>query len=154
MKRGTGEVDCAYCDTRMIPTREHVLPAWIREQAAEHVVAAPIRGRHAFGGELIVRDVCSTCNNDRLGKLDEAAKDWWKETRAGTAAMSMTDQCLLARWAAKISFNAQRATIQAGRAGQEPRMPASARAWMIGSIRTGWNGAHRRAADPARASRG
>jgi hypothetical protein len=132
MTRRAREIDCAYCDARMVPTREHVLPAWIRERAAEHVVASPVRGRHAFGGELIVRDVCSTCNNDRLGRLDEAAKDWWEETRSGTTTMPMMQQPLLARWAAKISFNAQRATSQAGRAGQEPRMPALARAWMIG----------------------
>jgi hypothetical protein len=132
MSRRARETDCAYCDTRTVPTREHVLPAWIRDEARRHVAASPVRGRHAFGGELIVRDVCATCNNDRLGRLDEAARDWWRKTRSGTTTIAITEQRLLARWAAKISFNAQRATIGEGRAGQEPRMPASARAWMIG----------------------
>jgi hypothetical protein len=73
------EIDCAYCGERMVPTREHVLPTWIREQVTDHVLASPVRGRHAFGGnpDVVLRGLGRMNKDFRrelIRRLDELKK--------------------------------------------------------------------------------
>jgi hypothetical protein len=98
---------------------------------ADYPAVSPGRGRHLFGGDLVTDDVCAECNNGPLSELDEAAKRYWDAGLDSAAELRMSDRVPIARWAAKVSFNAQRAVSALGTAGEEPTMPATLAPWVL-----------------------
>src|SRR4029077_13223835 len=111
---------------------EHVLPQWMRDEMPEHTVVSPARGRHLFGGELVISDVCGACNSGPLSVLDEFAKSYWTDQLDSADSIPQGTAQHMARWAAKVSYNAQRAVIKLGTAGSEPQMPSALPAWVLG----------------------
>jgi hypothetical protein len=122
---------CAYCGVEARATDEHVLPQWMREELPEHTVVSPARGRHLFGGELVIRDVCGACNSGPLSQLDEFAKAYWTGRLDGAESLPQVDAHRMARWAAKVCYNTQRATASLGTAGAEPQMPRELGGWVL-----------------------
>ena len=84
-------IDCIYCGERGERSKEHVVPRWLWSALAvlgDHV--APLRGQHAFAGNLPrVPDVCVSCNTGPLRDLDEVARTWW--LRRGEALEPVLD---------------------------------------------------------------
>lgn len=124
-------MNCAYCGREADPTDEHVLPQWLRGELPEHSVVSPARGRHLFGGELVVNDVCVSCNGGPLSRLDEFAKGYFVKGLDSTDSLSAEDSQRMARWAAKVCYNSQRAAMKLGSAGAEPEMPVELREWIL-----------------------
>ena len=122
---------CAYCGAQKELTREHVFPRWLRSELDDYPTVTPARGRHLFGGDLVVADVCADCNNGPLSELDETAKRYWDDGLDSAETLSGSVAALMARWAAKVGYNAQRATMALGTAGQEPEMPVEIRPWIL-----------------------
>jgi hypothetical protein len=123
--------DCAFCGAKGEMTREHVLPQWLRRALDGHSSVTPARGRHLFGGDLVIDDVCGPCNSGPLSRLDETAKQYWDLEHDRSPSLAAAEANLMARWAAKVCFNAQRAVMALGTAGSEPRMPVSVRDWVL-----------------------
>lgn len=122
---------CAYCGRDVALTREHVLPQWLRRELADYPAVSAGRGRHLFGGDLVTEDVCGECNSGRLSELDEAAKRYWDVGLDSAAELRLGDRVPMARWAAKVNYNAQRAVRALGTAGEEPAMPATLGPWVL-----------------------
>jgi hypothetical protein len=127
------DIECLYCGERRRQGREHVVPKWLwRELVKVGYFVAPGRGRHAFGGNKKIPDVCATCNSGPLSQLDEAAKTWW------TGRGQLLDPVLdahpptIGRWCAKIAVNMERAEAEQDRVGTwTPRIPMSVKQWVI-----------------------
>jgi hypothetical protein len=92
---------------------------------------SPALGRHLFGGDLVVPDVCGPCNNGPLGALDEAAKTYWDARKDELEEVDAVDALVMARWSCKVAYNAQRAVLLLGTGGQEPPFPPSAPDWIL-----------------------
>jgi hypothetical protein len=105
---------CAYCDNQCQPTREHVIPRWYNDtpgQAETFSVRAPLTH---FKGDIVVKDVCESCNNRRLGDLDAYGKELYERYFAFTVYAGETvrfeyDGSKLLRWLLKLSYNSARA---------------------------------------------
>lgn len=105
---------CAYCEQPCIATREHIIPRWFIEARKEldtFSARAPVTH---LKGDLVVRDVCETCNNGVLADLDAYGKELYERyfatpLYAGEAVEFKFDRERLLRWLLKISYNSARA---------------------------------------------
>ena len=61
---------CAYCDTPSALTKEHIWPGSIIRRVGERASYNPRAGRLLWT-EMVISDVCGSCNNGPLAKLDE-----------------------------------------------------------------------------------
>jgi len=78
----------------------------------------------------VLEDVCATCNNVHLGKLDEFVFGWMNNSPAHTLSNEAAPKLL--RWCAKYAFNGKRAQ-DGDREGVRP-VPQDLPAWIIGMI--------------------
>lgn len=107
-------LNCAYCDSRCQPTREHVVPRWYNDtpgEAETFSARAPLTHRK---GDLIVRDVCSGCNSGVLSSLDGYGKELYERYFANPVfdrekVVFEYDGERLLRWLLKLSYNSARA---------------------------------------------
>jgi len=72
-------------------------------------------GDKVFSGEFTVKDVCETCNNGELSKLDRYLcvlydRYFAKIVEDGTSVEFEYDFGRLTRWLLKISYNSSRTT--------------------------------------------
>lgn len=108
---------CAYCKSNGPLTREHVVPAFIyafQKKIEQSCIGWNDVIKKMVGGELKVKDVCSHCNNEVLGKLDGYAKNIFTESnilvenyQKNTITLTYEYNMLL-RWLLKVSFNSSR----------------------------------------------
>lgn len=61
---------CVYCGKVRKLTKEHIWPKSIIRRVDNYTARYSASGDKVFGGELIVKDVCSECNNVLLSVLD------------------------------------------------------------------------------------
>ena len=127
---------CAYCGRFGSLTREHVFPRWIGEAYPDSSAVTPWRERHPFGGASVVWDVCNSCNNGPLSRLDRHARRWWRGELGLAGSTEPHHLVALARWATKVVFNSHRLIRQEGTPGAEPAMPEAVRPWILGEAQT------------------
>jgi hypothetical protein len=105
---------CAYCGGPPPLTREHIWPAgFLRRQ--DFGIKFSARAGKTFAGDLVIGDVCETCNNGPLSVLDSHACELYdrrfgKRIEAGSVVTFTYDYGLLMRWLLKISYNSARST--------------------------------------------
>jgi hypothetical protein len=107
-------ISCAYCDAFCQPTREHIVPRWYSLTLGN---LATFNARQPFTqlkGDLMVKDVCASCNGGVLSKLDAYGKKLYDEifsvtARYGDVKEVSFDVIQLSRWILKLSFNSGRA---------------------------------------------
>lgn len=105
---------CAYCGANEKLTREHIWPAYITRRQSLAIRYSE-KANKVFGGDLTVSDVCATCNNGPLSKLDTYSEKlyahyWSKTVAKDQKVIFRYDFGLLSRWLLKISYNASRTT--------------------------------------------
>ncbi|WP_340027085.1 hypothetical protein MHB71_17375 [Paenibacillus sp. FSL H7-0940] len=106
---------CAYCGEERKMTREHVIPdGFIRSMNLDRQIIwlnkAPTR---VIEAEIIIKDVCDTCNNGKLSQLDNYALSLIKNSNSKiekhTPKISFKyDYGKLTRWLMKICYNSAR----------------------------------------------
>jgi hypothetical protein len=112
--QGDFVLNCAYCDKSCPPTREHVIPRWYNDTpgvAETFSARAPLTH---LQGDLIVRDVCRSCNSGPLSSLDGYGKELYNRYFASPIYAGETvnvdyDGDRLLRWLLKVSYNSARA---------------------------------------------
>lgn len=104
---------CAYCPSSGPFTREHIWPKSLIIKYEELHTFNP-RTNKFYTGEAVIKDVCATCNNDKLSPLDtyltklfDASFD--RVLQPGESANLEFDYSLLLRGLLKISYNSARA---------------------------------------------
>ena len=104
---------CAYCGSLSQPTKEHIWPKNLISKNEMTDVYNPKKNKF-FPGEPVVKDVCATCNNESLSKVDGYLSDLYEENfkeviKAGNSASLKYSYDLLLRSLLKISYNSSRA---------------------------------------------
>jgi hypothetical protein len=110
---------CAYCDGPGPLTKEHLWPTSLNQRFMAHDATAPShhfleRSPEKFVmGEPTVKDVCATCNNIKLSRLDAYAcglydQYFHKRIERNDGIRFAYDYDLLSRWLLKIAFNSAR----------------------------------------------
>lgn len=110
---------CAYCNATSDLTREHVLPAFIETREVDLGRGKSITNVKADGQEksvqteVTIADVCGTCNNGVLSKLDNYAARLYDQffaiyPRPGKEIRFAFDFDMLLRWLLKLAYNAGR----------------------------------------------
>jgi len=106
---------CAYCDATENFTKEHIFPASIIKTYTTEMRSINDKIDHDFQGDLVIGDVCATCNNGALSKLDASFIKTFKSQMAeplnpGDEVVFEFDYDLLLRELLKISYNSARAS--------------------------------------------
>jgi len=108
---------CAYCNEEKILTREHIIPSFaydFQKSLSESITGWNEKAEKMLPSEAQIKDVCATCNNIILGKLDDEGKRLLSDSGVLTYNFQQPsirlnfDFDLLARWLLKISFNSSR----------------------------------------------
>ncbi|GIP44452.1 hypothetical protein J45TS6_29110 [Paenibacillus sp. J45TS6] len=108
---------CAYCGLSKPLTKEHIWPKGIINRVPTYIGRYSERANKVQAGELVIKDVCQTCNNGILSGLDDYLcklfdaffKDFVREHEIVNFEY---DYDLLARVLLKLSFNTARASRQ------------------------------------------
>jgi hypothetical protein len=104
---------CAYCNKQGSLTKEHIWPRSLITKY-EGLKAFNPRINSFYNGEPVIKDVCATCNNIHLSKLDSYLSELHEKylqniLSPGDAAFIEYDYNLLLRALLKISYNSARA---------------------------------------------
>lgn len=121
--------DCIYCGTRCRYSREHIYGKWIRDMfGARHTSVVHMFTRpeefvdvwppgtmqsnvETHQGSLydqVVLNVCETCNNEWMSRLQTAARPLVTELATATwRTFSPDDQAVLTRWIVMVAINLQ-----------------------------------------------
>lgn len=106
---------CAYCFQTNKLTKEHVIPDWyIRLNRSEDDVCFSERAPKKFVPEMVVRDVCESCNNLHLSRLDAYGKELYEKHFKSYVFKDQSvqftyDYQRLLKWLIKCSYNSARA---------------------------------------------
>jgi hypothetical protein len=106
---------CAYCGTENNLTKEHIFSKGLLRRTdidAARISRAP---REFVNPNLEIKDVCETCNNERLSEADEYICNLYEDklskyVRIGEPTELDYDFDLLARWLMKTAYNSARAS--------------------------------------------
>lgn len=104
---------CTYCNGQGSLTKEHIWPRSLITKYEGLKTYNP-RINTFYNGEAVIKDVCATCNNIHLSKLDTYMSNLHEKyfqhiLLPGDAACIEYDYNLLLRALLKISFNSARA---------------------------------------------
>ena len=102
---------CAYCGSPSSLTREHIWPKCIINRVNYDIRITP-RGKY-ISGELTIADVCSSCNNKVLARLDNYICKLYDEYfyqfhDRGSEVEFHYDWQRLGNWFLKASYNSAR----------------------------------------------
>jgi hypothetical protein len=105
---------CAYCRLERTVTKEHIWPKSILLKT-DYGVRYSERAGRIFSGDMIIKDVCATCNNGPLSVLDAYASQLYESYFGGFERPRDSiefnyDFGKLVRWLLKVSYNASRGT--------------------------------------------
>ncbi len=102
---------CAYCGKSGRMTREHIFPeAMARENY--HITIDHTRDSKNYKSQVVVKDVCSTCNNNHLSKLDRYGQQLENTYFSIPITLPLKfdfSYNLLLRFLLKLLFNQERA---------------------------------------------
>lgn len=104
---------CAYCLLESGLTKEHIWPRTLIQKYDSLITYNP-RKHNFYIGEPVVKDVCATCNNTHLSKLDNYLSYLYDASFAkilapGEDVIFSYQYDLLLRSLLKISYNSSRA---------------------------------------------
>jgi hypothetical protein len=104
---------CAYCAASGPFTREHIWPDCIGHRTPSYLAQFSEKADRVFGGDLVIKDVCESCNNGPLSIVDswfcsEYDRTFDKVVRSAEEFTLEYDYELLSRALLKISYNAAR----------------------------------------------
>ncbi len=104
---------CAYCGSPSQPTKEHIWPKNLISKNEMTQTYNPKKNKF-FPSEPVVKDVCVTCNNERLSIVDGYLSDLYENNfkeiiKAGSSATLNYNYDPLLRSLLKISYNSARA---------------------------------------------
>lgn len=101
---------CIFCDRPKV-TKEHILPQWLNSvlpSDGTHFASIMVRERNAYRTHLtraldhVIKMVCKQCNNGWMSELEGAAQPVLTPMIQGRrATLSLVEQRIVARWAAK-----------------------------------------------------
>lgn len=105
--------ECAYCGNAGPFTDDHVWPSCFLDRFGRHAAHFSVRGQRIHGADYVVKDVCKTCNSERLSPLDSYFCWLYDEYFYYLHDFDSTvtfhyDFNLLARSLLKISYNTAR----------------------------------------------
>jgi len=107
---------CAYCNEDKKLTREHIIPDWFLNisPSPDDVTFLERIPKKFLNTDAVIKDVCSSCNNVHLSKLDAYGKNLFDKyfqhaVFKGESIDFEFDCSLLAKWLIKVSFNSARA---------------------------------------------
>lgn len=103
---------CAYCREKRRLTKEHIWPKSIIKRVSERPSYNPKAGKLLWT-EMVIADVCETCNSGPLSALDSYGAELYDRYFAhyyfGPEPINFEcDYQRLAKWLLKLSFNAAR----------------------------------------------
>ena len=106
---------CAFCGKAATMTKEHIWPQCIIRRVPRYNMRFSAQAQKVFGADLIVKDVCSTCNNGPLSALDDYACElfdsyFYRVIERGEAVEFGYEHGKLLRWLLKVSYNSSRTT--------------------------------------------
>jgi hypothetical protein len=106
---------CAYCNETRRLTREHIIPGFFYEtELSKHSKWFLERHHEKFHrSEIVIKDVCSDCNNGILSVLDNFGKNLLESKLAEPVFADdqqdfVCDFIMLLRWLLKICYNSGR----------------------------------------------
>ncbi len=105
---------CAYCFKQCNPTREHVIPRWYNDTPGDSETFNARSPIAHTKGDLLIKDVCETCNSVKLGSLDYYGKSLYlnyfeESVFSGESIAFDYDYEILVRWLLKLCYNSARA---------------------------------------------
>jgi hypothetical protein len=106
---------CAYCGGSGTMRKEHLMPACLLKRTADYELQFHKPAPKRFvDGEITIRDVCRTCNNELLSPLDVYLCKLYdayfvRIVREKESIHFTYDYDLLTRWLLKTSYNYARA---------------------------------------------
>ena len=112
--------ECAYCGKAGPFTNDHVWPNCFLDRFGRHAAHFSVRGQQVHGADYVVKDVCETCNSERLSPLDSYFCRLYDEYFVhlhdfdSTVALQY-DFILLARSLLKIAYNSARQGVSDAR---------------------------------------
>jgi hypothetical protein len=103
---------CAYCGQYKKLTKEHIWPKSIIRRVGERLSYNPKAGKF-LRMEMVISDVCGTCNNGALSDLDAYGASLYDRYfahyyKGGEPIEFSVDFQKLAKWLLKLSYNAAR----------------------------------------------
>lgn len=112
---GTSKRKCAYCGTAENLSREHIFPASIIKRYEDDLISVSDKSDKAFKADLVVKDVCKSCNNGILSSIDSQllnifVKYMHSPVQPGDSVKLSFDYNTLLRALLKISYNSARAS--------------------------------------------
>lgn len=107
---------CAYCKKEEKLTKEHLIPSWyIRENVAstEKRFFLERVDSKFISSDPQVKDVCASCNNAKLGALDNYGRTLYNsifcvDSFEGDKIKLSVDHEVFVRWLLKLSYNCAR----------------------------------------------
>ena len=112
---------CAYCGSVDAFTKEHIFPNGIIHRLDEDLISYNDKSDTTFKADLVIRDVCGSCNNGVLSNLDNYLCSVYDQCMSsailpGKDAKLLYEYDLLLRSLLKISFNSARASSDGSKA--------------------------------------
>mgnify|MGYP005990257315 CR=1 FL=1 len=106
---------CAFCRDQKNLSREHIFPNGVIRKFEYDMLSYTDKSDKMFKADLVVKDVCESCNNGTLSKLDSSFVQLYEDfirtpLLPGSNAEFNFDYNLLLRELLKISFNSARAS--------------------------------------------
>lgn len=106
---------CAYCGCSESLSREHIFPGSIIKRVGATLLTINDKSDTAFKSDLVVKDVCETCNNGILSDLDRkfcALFDEYMRSaiQPGQGAELEYEYHALLRFLLKVTYNSARAS--------------------------------------------
>jgi len=105
---------CAYCRKLDKLTREHIYPQFLYEKIGGKFSGYNESADKVTSGERVIKDVCLTCNNKILAKLDAYGEQYFRLNKLDhsftdeTSAEIYYEYDFLLRWVLKVSYNSFR----------------------------------------------
>ena len=69
-------MNCAYCNEKTSPTREHIISSCVLDLFPECNLTIDSSRNKVYPADPVVNDVCAKCNNQRLSYIDTYAKEF------------------------------------------------------------------------------
>lgn len=106
---------CAFCGEQKNLSREHIFPNGVIRKFECGMLSYSDKSDKIFKADLVIKDVCKSCNNGTLSELDSSFVQLYEDfirtpLLPGSNAEFNFDYNLLLRELLKISFNSARAS--------------------------------------------
>ncbi|HCM0916297.1 TPA: hypothetical protein N2817_004507 [Vibrio parahaemolyticus] len=106
---------CAFCGSSGDLSREHIFPNGVIRKYEKEMLSINDKSDRTFKSDLVVKDVCESCNNGELSQIDAPFVALYEQymlqpKNSGDSVTFEFDYNLLLRELLKISYNSARAS--------------------------------------------